>query len=365
MNLKILATADLHLGMRFSAYPEVQTKLSEARFQTLNRLVQTANREQCHLLVIAGDLFDRLKTPQEQIVRAVELINEFQGNLAAVLPGNHDYYGGSSGTLWKTFREHIGDRVLVLDSMQSYDLAHYGLKARLYPGPCHSKYSKVDAVSWIAANRKDAFNIGVAHGSIDGVTPDTAGSYFPMRRSELEKLGLDLWIVGHTHTVPQQDSGSLYLPGCPEPDGFDCRHTGQALILELDEGGKINARTVNTGVYRFYREEIDLGRDCEISTVFDRFKTAGFERALLKLAVKGRLSKPDRAVLNTAIEQLGRSAFWARIDDSEVGEEITSGTVEAEFTQGSFPYRLLEKLIEEGDLDTLQAAYDLIQEASR
>lgn len=43
--MKILHTADLHLGMKFAGYPEVQQELAEARFQTLERLVERANRE--------------------------------------------------------------------------------------------------------------------------------------------------------------------------------------------------------------------------------------------------------------------------------------------------------------------------------
>ena len=47
MAMKILAAADLHLGMKFSGYPEVQAQLSGARFTALKRLIETANREDC------------------------------------------------------------------------------------------------------------------------------------------------------------------------------------------------------------------------------------------------------------------------------------------------------------------------------
>ena len=54
--LKILASADYHLGMKFAGYPNVQQKLAEARFLSLKRLVETANDAGCDLFLVAGDL---------------------------------------------------------------------------------------------------------------------------------------------------------------------------------------------------------------------------------------------------------------------------------------------------------------------
>ena len=131
MDAKILATADLHLGMRFAAYPEVQSELSESRFAVLDRLVEMANSEQCGLFIVAGDLFDRLKLPKADIIRAAKALGRFDGSLTAVLPGNHDYYGGSRSGLWNTFREQAGDATLLLQDQQAYDLSRYGLDITL------------------------------------------------------------------------------------------------------------------------------------------------------------------------------------------------------------------------------------------
>ena len=71
MPLKILHTSDLHLGMKFASYDgEVQEKLVEARFECLSRLVAAANDNGCDLLVVAGDLFDRVTVAKRDIVRA-------------------------------------------------------------------------------------------------------------------------------------------------------------------------------------------------------------------------------------------------------------------------------------------------------
>jgi len=90
MGIKIFHTADLHLGMRFAGYPEIQNELINARYETLENMVKTANRESCALLFMAGDLFDRTTLNVKDISRAARALNEFEGELVIVLPGNHD-----------------------------------------------------------------------------------------------------------------------------------------------------------------------------------------------------------------------------------------------------------------------------------
>ena len=108
--LKILASADYHLGMKFAGYPDVQEELAEARFLTLERLVATANEQGCALFLIAGDLFDRVTVSARDVQRATALLSRFQGQLVAVLPGNHDFYTGASSTLWSRFSSSWRDK---------------------------------------------------------------------------------------------------------------------------------------------------------------------------------------------------------------------------------------------------------------
>lgn len=91
MSLKLLLTADVHLGLKFSNYPEVQQELSEARFNTLKNVVELANEQKYDLFVVAGDLFDHQRVSERDIVNTAQIINEFQGKLVVVLPGNHDF----------------------------------------------------------------------------------------------------------------------------------------------------------------------------------------------------------------------------------------------------------------------------------
>ena len=135
-DISILAAADLHLGMKFAGYPEVQEELSSARFETLDKIVSLANDRSTDLLIMAGDLFDRLKITKKDILRASAALNRFEGKVCAVLPGNHDFMSGRDSLLWSVFIQEAGDRVLVLKEKKAYSLAHYDIPAVVFPGPC-------------------------------------------------------------------------------------------------------------------------------------------------------------------------------------------------------------------------------------
>ncbi|MBN2552219.1 MAG: metallophosphoesterase [Spirochaetales bacterium] len=378
--LKILASADYHLGMKFAGYPDVQGELAEARFLCLRSLVDTANELGCDLFLIAGDLFDRLSVSAGDIRRAADLLNDFHGRLAAVLPGNHDFYSGRSSSLWSRFSESAGDRILLLQNPRVYDLEHYDLDILLYAGPCDSKHGKSSAVSWLgrsagegktAAAREGALRIGVAHGSIEGVSPDAQGVYFPMKRSQLDRAPLDLWIIGHTHRQhPSEQEGgnsaagapTLLIPGTPEPDGFDCPHGGKAWMIEADKQKQFRLQSLSTGTYRFIREEHTLESAEDLRRLASRLREGEPQRKLLRLRLSGRLSSGELIECRRLAEQLQESLFFAQIDDTGLLERIGEQTVETEFTEGSFPYRLLKKLIAEQDFEALQTAYALLQE---
>src|SRR5713226_4069089 len=57
--IKLLHTADWHLGRRFPSFPEeAQKKLSRARMDVVARILDVARRNAVNAVLCAGDLFD-------------------------------------------------------------------------------------------------------------------------------------------------------------------------------------------------------------------------------------------------------------------------------------------------------------------
>src|SRR4030081_3335915 len=57
--LRLLHTADWHLGRRFPSFPEEgQKKLSRVRMDVVGRILDVARRHNVNAVLCAGDLFD-------------------------------------------------------------------------------------------------------------------------------------------------------------------------------------------------------------------------------------------------------------------------------------------------------------------
>lgn len=369
MSLRIFHTSDLHLGMKFAGYPEVQVDLSEARFKTLEKLVALANKEECDLFIISGDLFDRVSIAKRDILRASQILQDFQGRLVVVLPGNHDFISGDKTDLWLHFRDNAPANVLILNEERIYPLQHYDLDVYIYAAPCNAKHSGENAVTWIKESSKDSnvlYHIGIAHGSLEGFSPDFDQRYFPMTLQELQKCGLDLWLMGHTHShypVKPGDLDMIFYPGTPEPDGFDCQHEGTAWIIEIDEKRKIHATLISTGTHRFLHEEAEVSSSKDLEALKEKYTAQNYKQTLLKLKIKGRLPQNEYTKLPEIKRILQERLFYLLIDDDGVTEQITLERINQEFTEGSFPYKLLAALA--CDSESLQIAYDLIREIRR
>ncbi|MDP2207783.1 MAG: DNA repair exonuclease [Bacteroidota bacterium] len=373
MCLKLLLTADVHLGLKFSNYPEVQQELSEARFNTLKNIVELANEQKCDLFVVAGDLFDHQRVSERDIVRTAQIINEFQGKLAVILPGNHDFIIPNDSRLWQKFKSQKGDRVLLLEECKVYQLNHYDLDMNLYSAPCQSKHSSTNNVGWIKNISKESavkYHIGIAHGSLQDVSPDPDKRFYPMTKDELLNCGLDIWLMGHTDRIQYPPKSSsfdrIFYPGTPEPNGFDCQHEGKVWVITLDEEKKISASSVVTGNHRFIQEKIKLTSSEDAQALVNKYSPEINSKNLLKLKLTGRIPKKDFSTLFEILEGLKTKLLYVEYNTDELRQEITIETINKEFTEGSFPHKLLYHLSENADdYETLQLAYNLIQEVRK
>ena len=370
MKLRILHTADVHIGMTFTrGYPpEVQEALVEARFNALERLVQEANERQCHLFVVAGDLFHRQRIPRRDLLRVAEILNRFEGNAFLLLPGNHDFYHRSESSLWQTLEAHLNERAVVLKEPRIYSLEEHDLGLHVYPAPCTAKHSSKNALGWmhsVTPAPEVPFHLGVAHGSLAGFSPDFEERYYPMTRQELEEIPVQAWLLGHTHLrFPKNESGSeerIFFPATPEPDGFDCHHNGSAWFLEIEESGAVYYQALTTGFYRFQEVTVELSESRGIQPLLTLSRNYPPARTLLKLHLTGRVSSDLLQEIRQEIGRLHKAFFYVEVDTTRLLRRITQEDIDREFVEGSFAHRLLRQLENEDEL-ALQMAYEIIRE---
>ena len=96
--LKILHTADIHLGAKFSGLGNKGASQREQLRTTFKNVIATAIDERVGIVLIAGDLFDANQQPQRNIDLVIEQFNLLNQNNIPVclIPGTHDSLDSSS-----------------------------------------------------------------------------------------------------------------------------------------------------------------------------------------------------------------------------------------------------------------------------
>lgn len=268
--LRLLHTADVHLGARHTDLGEQASAQRERQFAAFSAAIDLAIAEHVDVVLIAGDLFDSNTQPRRSVERvAAELKRLVEAKIrAVVIPGTHDVYDRSS-----LYRVH--DLAALAGSGPDDDFVtvltpdrpsvHIGACDVIVHGPVfatkrapHSplrdlKVSGGDGATW---------HIGMVHGSL--AIPDrTDRDEVVFSREEIEATGLDYLALGHWHSAQQGTAGSTTwaYSGAPEPVAVTQDGAGKVLLVELNEGSG-GARTVKVkehqvGRTRFERLDLD------------------------------------------------------------------------------------------------------------
>jgi len=96
--LRLLHTADVHLGARHADLGEQAVAQRERQFEAFRATVDLALAEKVDLVLIAGDLFDSNTQPRRSVERAAaELKRLAEATIRTVIiPGTHDVFDGAS-----------------------------------------------------------------------------------------------------------------------------------------------------------------------------------------------------------------------------------------------------------------------------
>ena len=267
--LRLLHTADVHLGARHTDLGERAAVLRERQFTAFRVTVDLAIVEEVDLVLIAGDLFDSNTQPRRSVERvAAELARLANASIRTVIiPGTHDLYDGASiyrsydlAAMARTSHEWIA--VLTPEQsniwLPSLDTVVHGRVFSTKRAP-KSPFEGFDA----RMDRRATWRIGLAHGAL-AIPGKTDGDEVVFTEEEISRTGLDYLALGHWHSAVEGRAGNVTYAysGAPEPVAVDQDGAGQVLLVSLDDKGgsrhevKIQAKRV--GQTRYEKVELDL-----------------------------------------------------------------------------------------------------------
>jgi exonuclease SbcD len=369
MSIRILHTADNHIGISFAQYPDlVRDRLLEERFSALERLVATANQRDAHFLVVAGDLFDKQTVTKLQVERAVRILATFDGEHVLVLAGNHDYYEGPDNKLWRWLRSACeGTCVLPLCEPTTKDFDCDDCRVRFYACPCPSKHSEDHTIGWVADTDKDpnVIHVGIAHGNVEGLGLDADQRYFNMSDEDMRGAGVHTWLLGHIH-VPAPAPGTTgrplyFMPGIHTPDSVKCSHPGHAWWIELGADGSCRHEQLISGGVRFVRLRRSLENTADIEALRATCESLDAPNTVLDLQLTGRLKEDELSELNLLIDGM-KSNFLHLTREQDIAKVLDAAGIASRFPDGTLPNKLLLSLLaDEANAGDAHLALDIIE----
>jgi DNA repair exonuclease SbcCD nuclease subunit len=369
--VKIVHTADLHLGLEFSRFPSISDTLKQERIDALKLIIQRSNSEGAHAVVIAGDLFDKLSISRKLVNEAKDILAHFDGEVI-VIPGNHDWYNASAedNKMWTYFIDAPGKNVHFLKETKPFRCTLNEQEVVFYPCGCHQKHSTENRIAWVRESEKQSqtINIGIAHGNVDGYGLDEEGNYFGMSVKELKESGMDCWLLGHIHApYPTGETAAhetFYLAGNHCSESWKSERPGGAWLIEIDNNKQIiGSRWNHTGIcFRDIRYDINDLNDLQF--VLAKLKGMNVGKTVLRLTLQGSLTEDEMQQAKSETKSLIQTFLHAE-PIWKIGLKITSADIDKLYVEDSIPYALLTALSQkEEDSLAMQLAYEMIKNLS-
>lgn len=266
--LRLLHTADVHLGARHADLGDRASAQRERQFAAFVATIDLAIAEQVDLVLIAGDLFDSNVQPRRSVDRvAGQLGRLVEARIRTVItPGTHDVYDGAS--IYRSYDlpamagaagpEYV--TVLTPDAPEAHfaplDVVVHGQPFATKRAP-HSPLRGLD----VARDTRTTWHVGLLHAAV-AIPGQTDGDEVVVTTAEIGASHLDYMALGHWHSFNQgKVAGTVYAySGAPEPVALHQDRAGQVLLVTFDQPDglkRVEVAPRQVGRTRFERLDLD------------------------------------------------------------------------------------------------------------
>jgi len=268
MPVKLLATADLHLGRETAGLSSSGNK----RFPTASTwltMVEYAVHHRVDALLLAGDIVDH----DNKYFEAVSVLERGLKQLAEakihvfMTAGNHDF--DVLPSIMKTLNNEY---VHLLGEGGTW--GHKTIALNQQPITFHGwsfpkQHHRNDPVADFYTNQivAENLNIGLVHGDYN--VPKSV--YAPLNPSGLNIPGMDLWLLGHIHKqeVFRKERPLIFYPGSPH--ALSPKEPGKhgAWLISIEDDRSISTSLIPLSPIRFDTLTIDISHLTETDSIRD------------------------------------------------------------------------------------------------
>jgi DNA repair exonuclease SbcCD nuclease subunit len=311
--IKILHTADVHLGREFPSLREKGADYRRQLLTTFGLTMDLALRQNVSLVLIAGDLFDSnavLGAPVRTALASFKRL-EAAGIRVCVLPGTHDRY--SEDCIYRFI--DLPSNVTVL-TPQRLSQTYADLDLTVYGRAFDGKMDGTSALQGLSLSGDTKLHVGMAHCSlrIDGAVDKET---MLVDKAEIAGSRLDYLALGHWHSFRDCSQGATkaFYCGSPEPIDMDQKGAGSAALVTIHDRSMVDVERMRVGskVFDEIRINVELVRSVE--DIAHIISAKADPNLILEAALEGIPNLDHEVDPHELEEELGRLFFCLRVTD--------------------------------------------------
>lgn len=311
--IRLLHTADIHLGAKFIGLGEKGMVQREQVRATFKKLIGLAVDERADIVLIAGDLFDSNQQPKSNI----DLVIEQFGALASanipvcLIPGTHDCFDSSSIYKKVNFEEACSNLKLFTQDGWSYK-EFPSLSLTIYGRPNASNRSHKSPLEGLKRLTESKYQVAMAHGSLDIGKMEEDDHVFTTE--QLQNSQMNYVALGHWHDSYSCTDKAWYS-GAPEMIARDQKQPGNILLVTIQDSGEVKVESRQIGVRCRDTLEIDMADIEGLAQLKNKIKQGATPNLVRRVVLKG-LRGEDLLVAPEELEaELAANFFDLRIKD--------------------------------------------------
>ncbi len=344
--LKILHTADVHLGSKFYFLEEYAQKREEDFLLTFQRICDLSIEEKIDLILIAGDLFDSPHPPKT-------LVEEVKKNFAklqkknitiSLIAGTHDDIIASDSVYHEPYwNQFIFLKDPLLQKPKSLTIKE--IPIFLY-GVSYNTLDFKDPLPLLQRRDEKGLHLGLLHCSLkDSPEWNIMPKDLPCTTEELFKLKLDYLALGHYHNQRLYEKEGQFISYSGSPEGKRFHETGERFVNIINfENNTVTVQKKAVQTKKMESFTVNMTTISDEKHLIQTIQANGKSEILAKITLSGSCDFS----LNTLhiLEKCHSHFAYLKIEDeTEVLQSLPIHNIEKENTiRGLFIRMLREKI---------------------
>lgn len=315
MKVTFIHTGDLHIGRQFHFQHNSDIFGRNKRvdiWNTFDKILNMAEKNQIDLLLIAGDFFDSAEIDVNEMHRAAHQIKRLTHTKVVILPGNHDYYSGISiyGLIdWP-------ENVVIFKSGKMDSVYFPELETEIFGfGWQKNTYNEMPYKKEISLS-ETRNNILMLHGDVYRKQSD----YMPLNVADYDHF--DYVALGHIH---KPDMITPRMAYCGSPEALDFGEKGNhGIIIGQIEDHHCVFKLIKTQQREYGSFQVNISPEMGIDEVkniiLDTVKKTDCSQNFYRIRLTGYCD-PDLS-LQWLYDELQNYFYYIELDDASLEKDL-------------------------------------------